>query len=277
MGSCSAFKCTNRAVRGKVRTKNRKLSFHRFPDPIKEKTRRAQWIQAVQQAKRVLGVQPKPWIPSSNCRLCSDHFEEKHFITSNNKRYLKFTAIPSIFNIPLFHPSQRRKQSNKKEPDHPEYIAVDTFDSEENETQEFSQEDEDNDNEVHPNHEIRDPLGNDDDDSDYLSPFIKTEEIGLNEGEYEDEPEDITVNYSLDIKIKEEMEEALDHNDIADPDESDYILTHSPNKFDDTCERQEYDEEISDVYVKSEPFDSADETALALRHDHSYNAIEDVK
>lgn len=60
---------------------------------------------------------------------------------------------------------------------------MDTFDSEENETQEFSQEDEDNDNEVHPNHEIRDPLGNDDDDSDYLSPFIKTEEIGLN-GEF---------------------------------------------------------------------------------------------
>ncbi|KAM7375607.1 hypothetical protein PAMA_014624 [Pampus argenteus] len=83
--SCSAFGCTKRP------SKDSTVQFFRFP--LGDNDRLKRWL---------LNVRRKNWTPSRSSRLCSSHFEEDQFFTDKkDKRRLKDTAVPTIFNFPL--------------------------------------------------------------------------------------------------------------------------------------------------------------------------------
>ncbi|XP_014275423.1 THAP domain-containing protein 1 [Halyomorpha halys] len=95
MVSCSAFGCTKRTGRDKVR-------FHRIPvDP----KLRALWIKAINR---------KDWTPTTNCRICSDHFlpSDFNFTYHSGIGHLRDGVIPSVF--PAFKTLGKRKNSKRR-------------------------------------------------------------------------------------------------------------------------------------------------------------------
>ncbi|XP_039281522.1 peroxynitrite isomerase THAP4-like isoform X2 [Nilaparvata lugens] len=82
MVGCSAPNCANKTEKG----------FRLFRFPTDEK-RKAIWLQNCRLDK---------WKPTSNSRLCEDHFEENQWELhrADEWRKLKPNAIPTLFNVP---------------------------------------------------------------------------------------------------------------------------------------------------------------------------------
>lgn len=96
--SCSAFGCTNRSTKGSD------VNFFRFP--LNNKHRLRQWLT---------NVRRKNWSPSRSSRLCSTHFEEKHFYTDcKGKRRLRETAVPTIFSYTTYYLKRRESTTSKQ-------------------------------------------------------------------------------------------------------------------------------------------------------------------
>ena len=101
MVQCCGYGCNNRSDDPEV--KARGVTFHTFPNRPnpKDQERRSNWIKAVSRDQ---------WEVSSVSRLCSDHFIESDFIEHPGHRYLKNTAVPSVFKE---FPSYKQKELQK--------------------------------------------------------------------------------------------------------------------------------------------------------------------
>uniref|UniRef100_A0A2I3HJ16 THAP domain-containing protein 5 n=1 Tax=Nomascus leucogenys TaxID=61853 RepID=A0A2I3HJ16_NOMLE len=95
---CTAICCKNRRGRN---NKDRKLSF--YPFPLHDKERLEKWLKNMKQDSRV---------PSKYQFLCSDHFTPDSLDIRWGIRYLKQTAVPTIFSLP--EDNQRKDPSKKK-------------------------------------------------------------------------------------------------------------------------------------------------------------------
>ncbi|XP_072509128.1 THAP domain-containing protein 5 [Notamacropus eugenii] len=83
---CAAFSCKNRRGRN---NKDRKLSF--YPFPLHDKERLEKWLR---------NMKRDTWVPSKYQFLCSDHFTPDSLDIRWGIRYLKQTAVPTIFSLP---------------------------------------------------------------------------------------------------------------------------------------------------------------------------------
>nr|KAF6419563.1 THAP domain containing 5 [Rousettus aegyptiacus] len=83
---CAAICCKNRRGRN---NKDRKLSF--YPFPLHDKERLEKWLK---------NMKRDSWVPSKYQFLCSDHFTPDSLDIRWGIRYLKQTAIPTIFSLP---------------------------------------------------------------------------------------------------------------------------------------------------------------------------------
>ncbi|XP_060161389.1 THAP domain-containing protein 5 isoform X3 [Globicephala melas] len=83
---CAAICCKNRRGRN---GKDRKLSF--YPFPLHDKERLEKWLK---------NMKRDSWVPSKYQFLCSDHFTPDSLDIRWGIRYLKQTAIPTIFSLP---------------------------------------------------------------------------------------------------------------------------------------------------------------------------------
>ncbi|XP_011858885.1 PREDICTED: THAP domain-containing protein 3-like isoform X2 [Vollenhovia emeryi] len=72
---------------GKQSDKDR--TFHRFPDKEKYPHLAQKWIENMNVGSDVR--------ISRDTRLCSDHFEEKHYCMKNKRKCLKLGSVPTIF------------------------------------------------------------------------------------------------------------------------------------------------------------------------------------
>ena len=99
MPSCLAFECSS--TTGKVREKK---SFHKIPNPKKEKARASQWIHNMGNAK----IEVNKFEASKDKVCCSDHFHKNCFkrnfmseLMPNHSKKLSTDlvdgAIPTIF------------------------------------------------------------------------------------------------------------------------------------------------------------------------------------
>nr|XP_056703212.1 THAP domain-containing protein 5 [Euleptes europaea] len=84
---CAATCCRNRA--GQSARDQRKLSF--YPFPLHDKERLEKWLR---------NMKRDTWIPSKHQVLCSDHFTPDSLDVRWGIRYLKTTAVPTIFSMP---------------------------------------------------------------------------------------------------------------------------------------------------------------------------------
>ncbi|XP_077023888.1 THAP domain-containing protein 5 [Tamandua tetradactyla] len=106
---CAAICCKNRRGRN---DKDRKLSF--YPFPLHDKERLEKWLK---------NMKRDSWVPSKYQFLCSDHFTPDSLDIRWGIRYLKQTAIPTIFSLPEDNQgkdaskkkSQKRKLEGEKE------------------------------------------------------------------------------------------------------------------------------------------------------------------
>ncbi|XP_037705710.1 THAP domain-containing protein 5-like [Choloepus didactylus] len=106
---CAAICCKNRRGRN---DKDRKLSF--YPFPLHDKERLEKWLK---------NMKRDSWVPSKYQFLCSDHFTPDSLDIRWGIRYLKQTAIPTIFALPEDNQgkdsskkkSQKKKLEGKKE------------------------------------------------------------------------------------------------------------------------------------------------------------------
>ncbi|XP_006859347.1 PREDICTED: THAP domain-containing protein 5 [Chrysochloris asiatica] len=83
---CAAICCKNRRGRN---NKDRKLSF--YPFPLHDKERLEKWLK---------NMKRDSWVPSKYQFLCSDHFTPDSLDIRWGIRYLKQTAVPTIFSVP---------------------------------------------------------------------------------------------------------------------------------------------------------------------------------
>ncbi|XP_043821590.1 THAP domain-containing protein 5 [Dromiciops gliroides] len=95
---CAAFSCKNRRGRN---NKDRKLSF--YPFPLHDKERLEKWLR---------NMKRDTWVPSKYQFLCSDHFTPDSLDIRWGIRYLKQTAVPTIFSLP--EDSQEKEQAKNK-------------------------------------------------------------------------------------------------------------------------------------------------------------------
>ncbi|XP_006201965.1 THAP domain-containing protein 5 isoform X1 [Vicugna pacos] len=106
---CAAICCKNRRGRN---NRDRKLSF--YPFPLHDKERLEKWLK---------NMKRDSWVPSKYQFLCSDHFTPDSLDIRWGIRYLKQTAIPTIFSLPEDNQekdpspkkSQKKKLENEKE------------------------------------------------------------------------------------------------------------------------------------------------------------------
>ncbi|XP_008571858.1 PREDICTED: THAP domain-containing protein 5 isoform X1 [Galeopterus variegatus] len=102
---CAATCCKNRRGRN---NKDRKLSF--YPFPLHDKERLEKWLK---------NMKRDSWVPSKYQFLCSDHFTPDSLDIRWGIRYLKQTAIPTIFSLPEDNqgknPSKKKSQKKKLE------------------------------------------------------------------------------------------------------------------------------------------------------------------
>ncbi|XP_038243267.1 THAP domain-containing protein 5 isoform X1 [Dermochelys coriacea] len=102
---CAASCCKNRG--GQNARDQRKLSF--YPFPLHDKERLEKWLR---------NMKRDTWTPSKHQLLCSDHFTPDSLDVRWGIRYLKHTAIPTIFSLPDNQekdPSQHKPQEIKTE------------------------------------------------------------------------------------------------------------------------------------------------------------------
>ncbi|XP_005377367.1 PREDICTED: THAP domain-containing protein 5 [Chinchilla lanigera] len=95
---CAATCCKNRRGRN---SKDRKLSF--YPFPLHDKERLEKWLK---------NMKRDSWVPSKYQFLCSDHFTPDSLDIRWGIRYLKQTAVPTIFSLP--EDCQGKDPSKKK-------------------------------------------------------------------------------------------------------------------------------------------------------------------
>ncbi|XP_069707460.1 THAP domain-containing protein 5 [Phaenicophaeus curvirostris] len=84
---CAAAHCKNRG--GQSARDQRKLSF--YPFPLHDKERLEKWLR---------NMKRDAWTPSKHQLLCSDHFTPDSLDVRWGIRYLKHTAVPTIFSSP---------------------------------------------------------------------------------------------------------------------------------------------------------------------------------
>ncbi|XP_010411854.3 THAP domain-containing protein 5 isoform X2 [Corvus cornix cornix] len=84
---CAATHCKNRG--GQSSRDQRKLSF--YPFPLHDKERLEKWLR---------NMKRDSWTPSKHQLLCSDHFTPDSLDVRWGIRYLKHTAVPTIFSSP---------------------------------------------------------------------------------------------------------------------------------------------------------------------------------
>ncbi|KAK5849273.1 hypothetical protein PBY51_008925 [Eleginops maclovinus] len=82
---CAVKVCRNRGGTT-PRTDNKRISF--YPFPLQDKTRLQKWVD---------NMKREEWAPSRHQYLCSEHFTEDCFDIRWGIRYLKNTAIPTVF------------------------------------------------------------------------------------------------------------------------------------------------------------------------------------
>ncbi|KAL9854222.1 LOW QUALITY PROTEIN: THAP domain-containing protein 5 [Geothlypis trichas] len=102
---CAATRCKNRG--GQSAKDKRKLSF--YPFPLHDKERLEKWLR---------NMKRDSWTPSKHQLLCSDHFTPDSLDVRWGIRYLKSTAVPTIFSSPDDEEkdsSQNSSQQAKKE------------------------------------------------------------------------------------------------------------------------------------------------------------------
>ncbi|KAL7991301.1 hypothetical protein Chor_015557 [Crotalus horridus] len=95
---CAATCCRNRA--GQSARDQRKLSF--YPFPLHDKERLEKWLR---------NMKRDTWTPSKHQVLCSDHFTPDSLDVRWGIRYLKTTAVPTIFSS---SENQEKGKSQKK-------------------------------------------------------------------------------------------------------------------------------------------------------------------
>ncbi|NXI60652.1 THAP5 protein, partial [Chloroceryle aenea] len=106
---CAASCCKNRG--GQSSRDQRKLSF--YPFPLHDKERLEKWLR---------NMKRDAWTPSKHQLLCSDHFTPDSLDVRWGIRYLKHTAVPTIFSSPgdeekdsSQNSLQKRKRDNLEE------------------------------------------------------------------------------------------------------------------------------------------------------------------
>jgi hypothetical protein len=84
--SCVAFGCSNNNAKQSCRDAG--ISFHGFPHA--NKSLMQNWL---------LNIKRQDFLPSSNSKICSEHFEEHCFVYDyfTKRRFLKKDAIPTKF------------------------------------------------------------------------------------------------------------------------------------------------------------------------------------
>ncbi|NXS20667.1 THAP5 protein, partial [Mystacornis crossleyi] len=96
---CAATHCKNRG--GQSARDQRKLSF--YPFPLHDKERLEKWLRNMKRGS---------WTPSKHQLLCSDHFTPDSLDVRWGIRYLKHTAVPTIFSSP----DDEEKDSSQNSP-----------------------------------------------------------------------------------------------------------------------------------------------------------------
>ncbi|KFP76401.1 PREDICTED: THAP domain-containing protein 5 [Apaloderma vittatum] len=96
---CAASNCKNRG--GQSSRDQRKLSF--YPFPLHDKERLEKWLR---------NMKRDSWTPSKHQLLCSDHFTPDSLDVRWGIRYLKHTAVPTIFPSP----DDKEKDSSRNTP-----------------------------------------------------------------------------------------------------------------------------------------------------------------
>ncbi|NXC03225.1 THAP5 protein, partial [Orthonyx spaldingii] len=96
---CAATRCKNRG--GQSAKDQRKLSF--YPFPLHDKERLEKWLR---------NMKRDSWTPSKHQLLCSDHFTPDSLDVRWGIRYLKHTAVPTIFSSP----DDEEKDSSQNSP-----------------------------------------------------------------------------------------------------------------------------------------------------------------
>ncbi|NXQ94965.1 THAP5 protein, partial [Sagittarius serpentarius] len=96
---CAASCCKNRG--GQSARDQRKLSF--YPFPLHDKERLEKWLR---------NMKRDAWTPSKHQLLCSDHFTPDSLDVRWGIRYLKHTAVPTIFSSP----NDEAKDSSQNSP-----------------------------------------------------------------------------------------------------------------------------------------------------------------
>nr|XP_006642963.1 PREDICTED: THAP domain-containing protein 5 [Lepisosteus oculatus] len=96
---CAAKLCKNRG--GLPSKDNKKISF--YPFPLQDQVRLQQWV---------INMKRENWTPSRHQYLCSDHFTEDSFDMRWGIRYLKHSAVPTIFPLSC---DQHEEQSMQDE------------------------------------------------------------------------------------------------------------------------------------------------------------------
>ncbi|NWX26900.1 THAP5 protein, partial [Notiomystis cincta] len=97
---CAATGCKNRG--GQSAKDQRKLSF--YPFPLHDKERLEKWLR---------NMKRDSWTPSKHQLLCSDHFTPDSLDVRWGIRYLKHTAVPTIFSAP--HDEEKDSSQNSPE------------------------------------------------------------------------------------------------------------------------------------------------------------------
>ncbi|XP_037552081.1 THAP domain-containing protein 5-like [Nematolebias whitei] len=97
---CAVKICSNRGGTAS-RKNNKRISF--YPFPLHDKSRLQKWVD---------NMKRQDWIPSRHQYLCSEHFTEDCFDIRWGIRYLKNTAIPTVF--PLINDDGEKKVTNSK-------------------------------------------------------------------------------------------------------------------------------------------------------------------
>ncbi|KAK9525626.1 hypothetical protein VZT92_016313 [Zoarces viviparus] len=82
---CAVKACRNRGGTA-TRQDNKRISF--YPFPLQDKSRLQRWVD---------NMRREEWTPSRHQYLCSEHFTEDCFDIRWGIRYLKSTAIPTMF------------------------------------------------------------------------------------------------------------------------------------------------------------------------------------
>ncbi|XP_068611131.1 THAP domain-containing protein 5-like [Brachionichthys hirsutus] len=82
---CAVKVCRNRGGAASGQN-NKKFSF--YPFPLRDKPRLQRWVDNMKRGE---------WTPSQHQYLCSEHFAEECFDIRWGIRYLKTTAIPTVF------------------------------------------------------------------------------------------------------------------------------------------------------------------------------------